>query len=273
MNVERPSYKTYKPEEFPLDEYDSCELKLDGWFCCLVLDGNSWELYSRSSRLIDEGELPTSVGRSVMYGEFLYGTEWSKDRPTMYNKIFLFDAEMLDGESLSEVPSEGVRVLIEDFISNCDLSRIRSGVEFVQRYEMAEAPRLWEEKVLKEKYEGLVFKNSWACWGDGFGRMKAAASMDYVCIGFEESDSDSYQGWGVRSIIGGLYKKGELVRVCKVSGLTNDWRKEFYDNPDKYIGRVFEAVGKKISKKGALRHPDFARWRDDKRAEECVWDV
>ena len=69
---------------------------------------------------------------------------------------------------------------------------------------------------------------------------------------------------------GGLFVRGELVHICKVGGLTAEQREEFYDNPKDYIGKVFEASGKKITKKGALRHPNFIRFRGDKIPGDCV---
>jgi ATP-dependent DNA ligase len=99
--------------------------------------------------------------------------------------------------------------------------------------------------------------------------MKAQATYDYVCMGFEQSDADSFKGWAVKSVIGGLYIKGKLERVTTVSGITHEQRAEFFRHPKRYIGRVFEAEGKALFSNGALRHPNFLRWRSDKPATAC----
>ena len=139
----------------------------------------------------------------------------------------------------------------------------------VDQLPIEKAPELWK---MAKPFEGLVFKNSQALWGSAFGRMKRDAQMDYVCMGFESSDSDRHAGWGVASILGGLHDAdGVLRQACKVSGLTDDQRRAFYDYPTGYVGRVFTAEGKAVTKTGALRHPNFVRWRDDKAPIECRW--
>jgi ATP-dependent DNA ligase len=99
--------------------------------------------------------------------------------------------------------------------------------------------------------------------------MKQRPSYDYVCMGFEHSDSDRYAGRGVRSIQAGLFLGNKLTLLTTIGGLTDAQRHEFFARPQDYVGRVFEAEGKLLFPSGKLRHPNFLRWRDDKRPEDC----
>lgn len=276
LGFSRPKAVNFDPGEYPdPSQFDKVELKFDGWMGILVFHGSEWKLWSRTGMLKKQGTLSGSVSLTVLYGEFIYGTEWAKDRPHLYERVALFGAEYIDGTNFSKFSNSDVRWGLSEYITKMYSmpDEIFQRLFLVDQFPVQDAPQVWEEMVILQDYEGLIFKNSKQSWEQGFGRMKRRVTVDYVFLGIEESDSDTYRGWGAAAIVGGLYVDGELTRVCKVSGLTNELRKDLFDNRDKYVGRVFEAQGKKLSKRGALRHPDFLRWRDDKRAEDCIWSA
>jgi ATP-dependent DNA ligase len=66
-----------------------------------------------------------------------------------------------------------------------------------------------------------------------------------------------------------MTEDGEVVEVGNISGLNKRQRNEFYENPNEYKGKVFEASGKDVYEGGALRHPSFERWRPNKLPHEC----
>ena len=81
-----------------------------------------------------------------------------------------------------------------------------------------------------------------------------------------------YYGWK-GSLILGLYKDGELVKVGTVSsGLTDELRAAFAEHPEDYIGEVVELTAMSTTKDGALRHPVFLGFRDDKNAKDCLYE-
>ena len=217
-----------------------------------------------------KGTLIHPVERTLLHGEFVYGTEWAKDHPAYYDKVALYGAEMIRGKDVTHYPMSEVRKQVERTCERLQLESIERGVFMVEQFPLDKAQGLWD---LCTDYEGLVFKNDNEPWGSAFGRMKRDAQMDYVCLGFESSDSDRHAGWGVASVIGGLiYPPSQAAaQACLVSGLNDEQRRAFYDDPRPFIGRVFTAEGKKVTKKGALRHPNFVRWRPDKEPGECIW--
>lgn len=72
----------------------------------------------------------------------------------------------------------------------------------------------------------------------------------------------------------GAYKNDQIIEVCRVaSGLNDLLRSSMADNPNNYIGHVVEIECMSINKKdGTVRHPVFKRIREDKGAEDCLYD-
>lgn len=273
MKLDRPKYKNYEPEEFPTekDGFDVVELKYDGWWAQVVLEGREWSVYSRTGELKRWGTLRRAYKRTVIHGEWVFGTEWAQQHLEYQDQIAAFGMTELEGEDITDWPGSRMRFVLSKLLFQLSEEDILGGLFLVQQYGLSQAVRLWE---LNEEFEGLVFKNSGAPWGARFGRMKRAVEMDYVCIGFEEALQGKFEGNGVASIHGGLVFAGDVAPIlaCRVSGLTDEQRREFYTNPNKYMGLVFTAKGKRITAKGALRHPNFVRWREDKVLEDCTWE-
>lgn len=277
MEFDRPEVTEFDKLDFKAAKdfgFDTVELKYDGFNCALVNLNNNWQIWSRHGLLKQAGVLKQHYRRTVIYGEFLFGTEWAKERPEIYCKFKAFGAECVEGEDCTGLTLGSTRRLIEDFLVNDPKfyqEDIASRVHLVEQWPIDQAPDIWEEYVVQQKYEGLIFKKNDERWDYGFGRMKNDVTMDYVCMGFYASDSDTYAGIGVASVLGGLYVDGVLVRKCRAGGLDDTQRMEFFKNHHLYKGKVFEASGKRLSKKGSLRHPHFVRFREDKKPEECTW--
>ena len=147
-----------------------------------------------------------------------------------------------------------------------------------------ELTRLMEQKV-ETGEEGLVIKypldvpmsiETWL-------KRKKELEIDMVCMGFEESKADWHAiDWKARgfevppssmvgAVVGGLYwPDGFLKPACSIGAMDLELRIEAALNPVKFIGRVFTAKGFEwFRDTGALRHPSFIGWRDDKPKEDC----
>jgi len=61
-----------------------------------------------------------------------------------------------------------------------------------------------------------------------------------------------------------------LVEVATVSGMTDELREELSRNKRRYLGKVVEIKANGREPSGRFRHPQFVRFRADKRPEECV---
>ncbi len=81
-----------------------------------------------------------------------------------------------------------------------------------------------------------------------------------------------YYGWKTAIQIGAYNKSNELKSIGTVSsGLTDELRKSITEEPQKYIGEVLKVQVMEMFE-GALRHPIFKGFRDDKNAKECTMD-
>ena len=73
----------------------------------------------------------------------------------------------------------------------------------------------------------------------------------------------------VGAVIGTLDDTDVFV-TC--GGLSDKQRKDYTENSDDYIGKVFTAKGNGWYPSGSIRHPKFKMWRSDKTPEECTYD-
>lgn len=73
----------------------------------------------------------------------------------------------------------------------------------------------------------------------------------------------------------GIQDKAEMVlmEIGTVSGFDDATRLDITTNFNQYTGsrRVFEVTGQEQFQTGAIRHPRFVQWRDDKTADQCVF--
>lgn len=80
-----------------------------------------------------------------------------------------------------------------------------------------------------------------------------------------------FYGW-IASVTFGLYKDGQLIEVGSCDGINDETIQLLTDNKDTMVGRVIEITAMERTDKGKFRHPQFERFRDDKNAEDCLFD-
>lgn len=130
------------------------------------------------------------------------------------------------------------------------------------------------EELLKLGYEGAMLKRKDGKYhsgkrGYGWTKIKNTDTQDVIVTGYEPG-KDSFQGM-IGAIQFGQYKDGKLTYRGKCSGMDMKTRKDITANQDAYLGRVFEVSYMGIMPSGVLRHPQYKKFRDDKPAEDCVW--
>lgn len=84
-----------------------------------------------------------------------------------------------------------------------------------------------------------------------------------------------FYNWPGSILFGQYNKEGKLIEVGHTSGISDEMRKKFAENPNEYIGRVAEVGSmERIKKTNALREPRFLGLRPewDKPAHECTID-
>lgn len=247
--------------------YDLVEPKMDGIWGTMVIDPDGQvRVYSRHGQLKLETEVPLwPLHQTILYGEFMKGSNWGIEHG-VDGAFFTWDCIKFNGMDIRHKALHYRRRRAQDTI----LTGLPQWVQMNPQWSIHETRVRWQSHVVERGYEGLVFKGSQAPFGKSWARMKQVLEVDYVCMGFTASDAAKYKGCMVRSIIGGLYDNGKLVKTVNVSGITEEQRRAFYEDGIGYHGRVFTAKGNRMFKGGALRHPRFQRWHQDKDAAECT---
>lgn len=229
-----------------------------------------WSRHGKIQKQINNPEL-INLPEFKMHGEYIFGTSFAKESD-LEGKFIVFDFE---GNLKGYDPTLSNRIA---FGLQHVLLLQQMGFNWIEMIEDDVAFGHDDVELITEilngkrfgKVEGVVLKEASSLFGDPWVRIKPIFDMDYVIMGFNQSESASFKGKMVKSVIGGLYIKGELTEICNVSGLANNDRAKMYTNPEDYIGKVMTCTGKDVFKSGALRHPNFLRMHPEKQPKECV---
>lgn len=273
-HVGRPDYMDVGQGTSPPSCFDLVELKGDGHWGTVVAGGRSLTVLSRTGRPERvTTSLPVELAKMKLLGEHMFGTHWSGygDRA---GKVLVFDLVEHRGRDLRPLPLSERRRLLERLFRLHSERMAAAGLVLLEQYPAARWEALWAEHVQTpglDGWEGLVFKSSASPYGQTWARMKRRRTMDYVVMHVNPGGEGTRYADVAGSVQGGLWVNGTLVSVCSVGGLNDDQRREFWEQRDVLPGRVFEAEGAALFPGGALRHPNFLRWRNDKPADECTW--
>ena len=256
MKVPRPRFETYEPGDAPGPAWDTVEPKYDGmWATCVVRDGGL-KIYSRTGRLRDSWTVDPGVD-AVLLAEFLVGTSWAKGNAE-HRHLIVFDCLKVDGRDVGGEPLHRRRELAARVVQKL----ARRDVHTVEQHAADGWRQLWDDLVERDGFEGLAFKSSAAPYGAAWGRMKASVDADYVCIGVHRNAA----GRPV-SLAYGLYFGRTLCPVGTVRNGVAPWD---LARAGRLVGQVMLVTGQAIGASGAMRHPVFVGWREDKVARECV---
>ena len=256
------------------------EPKYDGRWGILMHEEGSPKitLYSRRNQVQTTYEDPVleTYPAFDMHGEFIFGTNFAKNS-NKENKVILFDMTRCGG-CLKDEPLSRRRATMLTMLDRFKIDKlpfpfqaVRPITDFIDIYDRDSICSLEHYVTNPDLYEGIVIKDLSGKWGDTWYRIKPVFEMDYVIMGFNQSDAPKYKGRMVSSVKAGLYISGKLSHVCNVSGLNDKQRTHMYQFPNAYLGNVFTATGKSLFDSGALRHPNFLRLHPTKVAKECRW--
>lgn len=186
--------------------------------------------------------------------------------------LVVFDLLAHDGIDARALPYGKRRDLLRMLFDNCDF-----GPQVILTPQFA-ATEDSHEALIAAGYEGSVVKwldspYSSGKRGKGWFRLKPQTTVDVVVTGYKEGEG-AFSGL-VGAIHFGQYDEGGiLVERGRCSGM--DWKTRCAVSADRdgHLGKVFElahhgAMPPTDAKPyGALRHPQFKRWRDDRKAED-----
>ena len=239
---EKAKFKEVSPDE--LDTVKGiCQPKWDGWFVVCYVKDNIMKKFSRSQLI---SETKTNMPNGIWKGEWVANTNWSYNflKGKYHDWIVFYDYETFED---NVVEYKDKLQWMEQLVYPEKMRCIKTYWHLT--------PQEAFDRAVKFDYEGIVIVD-----GEYKIKCKRRFTKDYFIMGFGESEAISYKGCMIKSII---YGDGKNV-IGRTSGISNEMRKEFYNNKKKYIGKVIEVGGKGLFKTGALRHPKFIRLREDK---------
>lgn len=250
--------QTYKDVEFAdlftnATAWDLVQLKYDGHWCRLEFDseGNGYG-YSSTGNLETSIDCP-SLANYTFIGEHIYGTNWAK-KGGREGVLVLFDCVVRSGVDISTQPYELRHTLLSDLIPT--IPRERLFVAYT--VSISHLKLLWDKFVLgPQSFEGIVLRKWDQPYETTLHRCKRDYEQTYYAIGFVEGKGRLTGTLG--AVIGGDEHGLELCRVG--GGFSDEHRIEIWNNQEKYLNRQFDAVGKGLFESGALRHPNFLRWK------------
>jgi bifunctional non-homologous end joining protein LigD len=258
------------------------EKKEDGWRCLAEKQNGQVNLFTRTGKRITalyyiEQELQELPDGTILDGEIVNlsgGDEWNKaqeicsrDRPhNLLNEgppltYVVFDILQVAGKSLMEYPLYQRREALSFWLDTLD-------IENVIEADHMPASQIGFQHFIDNGAEGVVCKKRDGKYRPGnrgiWVKVKGIKELDVLCTGFYEPEEGSKHS-GVR--VGGLLfeydHNGKTVKGKCAGKVDDKLRGEWYDKPEDYIGKMFEVEHYGINKTGALRMPQFRRFRDE----------
>lgn len=249
--------------------YDCFQLKEDGWFTLVDFDEGLMRVMTSGGDIRISEPVPYE-GSSLFMCEWMFGTNWSQ-RSSRKGHFMVFDSIFVDGADCTFHSIPMRNAYAEDFIRRYG---VLLGDRFipVRTWPLSQLSTVWFQRVMVEDgYEGIVLKKSTEPLFPGMhlGRMKKVVDCDYIVIGFTEGKGRLMGTLG--AIVGGLFVNGVITKVCTVGGgFSDEDRDKIWSSRYDILGKVMKVEGKMRFSSGALRHPAFVCFRDDKKAEECI---
>jgi ATP-dependent DNA ligase len=189
----------------------------------------------------------------------MYGSNWSQD-PTRKGKIFLYDTDLN-----IHAPYKARYAQLKNLMQHLD----PKVYELVQCYHMKHVESLWEQ-VNELCYEGLIFRRSGDSYHNNIGRQKVEVSDDYYIVDANEGEGRLSGTLGSLSVASSISGE-EVMRVG--GGYSDALRDRIWSHRVSLNGTCVEVKGKAKFPSGALRHPNFHRFRFDKGTTDLSADV
>jgi len=226
-----------------------------------------------------------------------------------YVHYYLIDIVMLAGEDLRDKPfEERIEILQEVYVKYFVDNEYISLAENIDTdiYDTAVAlMEQGEEGMVLKKKDSLYECGKRPAWSSI--KIKQENTLDVVITGFcaptkeyagknlgvweywiaENPTADNmdlhedmipvtkayYYGWKNAIEVSAYNKDGELEKIGTISsGLTDELRKEFAENPEKYLNTVVEIKCMSVDAADhSIRHGYLLKFRDDKNPEDCTF--
>lgn len=208
-------------------------------------------------------------------------------------RYVVFDCLFYKGKDLRGDPLEQRRQFMLRALEEWG-NPFASPSEAVRGFKAQQSKRKFYDRIVERGGEGVILKAIHSPYSErsAWVKVKKQATADVVIMGFIPAKEMSKKSNGEVSmtkyakagLIGAIQcgqfpsgydkKRGllaGLVEVATVSGIDDALREAMTTGPGRFIGKVIEIEHNGREPTGRFRHPRFNRFRDDKRAKDCVY--
>jgi ATP-dependent DNA ligase len=175
--------------------------------------------------------------------------------PPTYRVFDILFNDGLDVRHYSWIERQQVLAQIWNALGNPLITRVGSSPDRLCTY----------DRIVESGGEGVILKNIFSPYGEGWVKVKRYSTLDVVITGFTDAKmgkTGKYLGLIGAALVSVYGAKGDLLEVGRVSGMTDDVRRDMSQNPTKWFGTVIEVAAQEFGKE-RLRHPRFKRARPD----------
>jgi ATP-dependent DNA ligase len=289
-----------KISHVPTGEEWVIEPKYDGWRALALTDAESVRLETRTGNPITQVPyLAAALAASVPPGTILDGEivdltserEWNRTQTILSTTrggyqhepcaedpaltYVLFDILALAGTDLRDLILAERKQHLAELIDSS--AGIGSGSGVLTLAPMESASKHVLETILAQGFEGAVIKHRYSrylCGARGGGawyKLKPDTEIEAVCTGFYPPEPGSKyapldedrqaQPWAVGGLCFSVEHDDGRVYAGRAAGMDDELRRAMHENPSQFIGLVVEIAHRGIEDSGALRHPQFKRFR------------
>jgi len=249
--------------------------KCDGIWAVCIGNRKSNKIISRNGKE-KPYDLPVLNAGLTITGELGYGSEESTKRFEEIGHEFMdvYDILTIDGNSVTHLSDYERFNLLKSVVS-------RMPKEMREYYLPVKCYTKDFVKHYNEENEGLVLKplkkdSNYKAGTTNVDWIKVKHEYDFdmVIMDYEISTAETKVSIPMaKNLIVGQYVGNELKRMTKVGSLPLQLCKDVVADFDSYKGKVITVHGYKRFKTGAVRHPSFKCFRDDKDAKDCVFNL
>jgi len=243
------------------------QIKYDGIWAKVVILDDIATVYSKTG----EYKKSFTIGRTlpitsrqpiVLIGEFMFGSQWSKQRD-LSGKLFIFDCLLREGEDLSQLPYKRRYVT-----ANSICQELGEPFFIVPCYSLSKLGEFWIQ--LRDSYEGIIVRSWSSTWTAVLQKLKFTVEDDFIITGWVEGKG-KHQGRLGAFELSQYDENGKLVKVMNCGGgFTDEMRDYFWGRRELTLFTVCLVSGKGRFHDGSLRNPNFERLRDDKLTTDCT---
>lgn len=190
----------------------------------------------------------------------------AEDPPLTY---VVFDALQIDGEDIRRLP------LIERKARLIELLPELGPDDVLMHSPVQQASEDGLDQLVAEGFEGVVVKavsSTYVCGGrrHGWVKVKPEEEIEAVCTGTYPAEPGSKYAprvdgkprpWAVGGICFRVEHPDGRVYEGRAAGMADRLRSELHEHPERFTGLIVELIHWGVQDSGALRHPNFRRFR------------